>query len=76
MHAALMHILYSLKFLRVKIFEDFADFCLALKFLILKFLVSQGRFLIFFLLVKTWYVCVANILNYRLYMSGGYIIYA
>jgi len=35
------HIPHSLKFLRVKIFKDFRDFCLALKILILKILVFQ-----------------------------------
>jgi len=33
---------YSLKFLRVKIFIDFVDFCLASKILFLKILVLQG----------------------------------
>ena len=31
-----IHIPYSLKFLRIKIFEDFEDFCLALKILVLQ----------------------------------------
>ena len=43
---------YSLKFSRVKIFEDFEDFCLTSKILISKILVLQGRLLkiIFYLL--------------------------
>jgi len=53
-------ILNSLKFLRVKIFEDITNFCLASNFLISKILVFQGCLLIFF---QTQYVCVANILS-------------
>ena len=36
---------YSLKFLRVKNFEDFKDFCVALKILLSKILVLQRRLL-------------------------------
>ena len=39
------YILYSLKFLRVKIFKDFEDFCLASKILSLKILVLHRHLL-------------------------------
>jgi len=46
--------------LRKKIFEDFADFCLALKILISKILAFQGRLLKNF---PAQYVGAANILS-------------